>query len=208
VDPLQTDIDKAARRAAHYWVEDGLQETLVGAFLLLIGLFLVLEGLLPRRSPFHAAFALGFPVVLIGVGVLVRRLVVTLKDRYVHPRTGYVSFQRHSRQAGWVGGVVGGLVAFIIVLLSRAPGLLSWIPALQGLLLAAAFLYAGRKVQLLRFPVQALLVALAGLGLALLGLDENVAAGLLFVWTGAAMATGGLLAFRAYLRQAPPGERA
>ncbi len=208
MDPLQADIDKATRRAALYWLEDGLQETLVGVFFALIGVFLALQGVLPKQPPFRAFFAIGFPVLVIGLGLVVRRLVSKLKDRYVHPRTGYVSFERRNRRTGWVGGIVGGLMAFVIVLLARAPAVLSWMPALQGLLVAAAFLYLGRKVQLPRFTVEAVLCMVAGLGLALLRLDENLASGLLFLWTGAAMAAGGLLAFRAYLRQAPPGEQA
>jgi hypothetical protein len=208
MDPLQADIDKATRRAAHYWVQDGLQEAIVGAFLVLIGVFLVLQGTTPKGSPLHSFLVLGFPVLLIGLGLVVRYLVMRLKDRYVHPRTGFVAFQRRSRRAGWAVGVLAGLIAFLVVLATRTPALVSWLPAFQGLLFAAALLYLGRRVELLRFPVEAVLVAFAGLGLALLRLEDNVAAGLLFLCAGTAMGAGGVLAFRAYLRQAPPGEQA
>jgi hypothetical protein len=207
VDPLQADIDKAARRAAHYWVQDGLQEAIVGVFLVLVGAFLVIQGSLPRKSPLQAIFAIGFPILVIGLGLLVRHLVARLKDRYVHPRTGFVAFRRRSRRAGLASGLLGGVIAFMVVLATRAPWLVSWVPALQGALFGAALLYVGRKVELPRFSVEGALAALAGLALALLRLDDNLAAGLLFVWTGTAMAVGGVLAFRSYLRHAPPGEQ-
>lgn len=208
MDPLQSDIDRATRRAQRYWLDDGLQEALVGCFFVLVGLFLVFQGMLPRASPVQAALALAFPLLLIGLGALARRLVLTLKDRYVHPRTGYVAFQKNRQRAGWAGGLVAGAIAFMIVVLSRKPSVLAWLPALQGLLFAGAFLYAGRKVPRLRFPIEALLTAIAGFGLAFVRLDQDVASGLLLLWTGAAMSVGGLVAFRAYLQQAHPGEDA
>jgi hypothetical protein len=208
MDPLQADIDHARRRAAHYWVQDGLQEALSGSVFVLIGIFLVAQGLAPKVMPYRAFFALGFPVLVIGLGLLLRHGVMRLKDRYVHPRTGFVSFERSTRRSGWVGGLLGGIVAFLVVLASRRPALLSWLPALQGLAFGAALFYLGRKLGVVRFTVEALLAALAGLGLALLRLDDNLAAGLLFAWVGLAMAIGGLQAFRGYLRQAPPGEQA
>lgn len=208
MDPLQADIDKATRRAAHYWIDDGLQETLVGGFFVLIGAFLAAQGLAPKRAPYNVFFSLGFPILVIGVGLVMRRLVMTLKDRYVHPRTGYVSFARRNRRAGWVSGVIGGAIAFFVVLAFRSPNLLSWLPALEGLAVAGGLLYLSAKVGVTRFAVEALLAAITGFALAFLHLDENLAAGLLFAWIGAAMSVGGLFAFRAYLRQAPPGEQA
>jgi hypothetical protein len=208
VDPLEADIEEAKRRAAHYWVQDGLQEALSGSVFVLVGAFLVAQSLAPKVNPYRAFFAFGFPVLIIGLGLLLRGVVMRLKDRYVHPRTGYVSFQRATRRSGWVGGVLGGIVAALVVVAARNPAVVSWLPALQGLATGAALLYVGLKLGVARFSVEAVLTALPGLGLAFLDLDENLASGVLFAWTGLAMALGGLLAFRSYLRQAPPGEQA
>ncbi len=99
MDPLDADIHRATRRAFIYWFDDGLQEILVGGCFFLIGVFLCLQGLVGKRPPLNAFFSLGFPVLFVGLFLAARRLVVALKDRYVHPRTGYVSFQRGSRKA-------------------------------------------------------------------------------------------------------------
>jgi hypothetical protein len=208
VDPLQPDIDKATRRAALYWVEDGLQEVALGALLALLGLFLALQDALPREHPLQFVFKAGFPLLLIGLGVLVRQVVLALKDRYVHPRTGYVAFHPGGRGAGVVAALLAAVIAFAFVLLVRLPGVMAWLPAIQGVVFAGAFLYLGRKVHLMRFPIEGLLVVAGGLALAFRHLPENLGSGLLFVWTGATLAAGGLLAFRTYLRQAPRGEDA
>ena len=94
-----------------------------------------------------------------------------------------------------MGGVIGALLAFVI----RAPAVLSRLPAVQGLV-SPPLPATWRKVQLPRFTVEALLCVVAGLGLSLLGLDENLASGLLFLWTGRHGAA-------ASSRSAPTGRR-
>jgi hypothetical protein len=83
-----------------------------------------------------------------------------------------------------------------------------WIPALEGLLFAAAFLYSGRKAELVRFPLEGLFCALTGFGLSLLHLDYNVAQASLYASLGLVFSLGGLVAFVRYLRQAPLPEDA
>jgi hypothetical protein len=94
------------------------------------------------------------------------------------------------------------------MLITRAPALVTWLPALQGLVLGIAFLYIGRKVDTVRFPIAGVLCAIAGLLLSVLHLGENLATAALFGWLGSIMVAGGALAFRAYLRHAPPPEEA
>ena len=203
-DPLQPDIDKARRRAAHYWLQDGLNEITVGVLLALVGVYLALEGAVTRTAPLRAWTAFGLLVLVVGVGLVSRRVVLALKDRYVHPRTGYVALRQTNPRSRWLAGLLGGVIAALFAFVARAPAMLAWLPAAQGLVLGLLFFATWSKVGLTRFPVEGLLCALAGLALSLLGIDEGLASGLVFVWAGLVMAVGGALAFRRYLRMAPP----
>jgi hypothetical protein len=205
MDHIQQDINRVEQRVRRYWVEDGLAEILSGLMIGLVGLYLVV---MPPRGPWSAAFALGFPVLIVALGVLSRRWIRTAKDRYVHPRTGLVTFGRR-RTHRWRTGLLAGAIAALIALLAtRAPFIITWFPALQGLLFAVLFFVGGRKTGVLRFPVEGLLSAIVGLVLSLQHLEENLAGGLLFGWVGLVMALGGALTFRHYLRQSPPPEEA
>ena len=202
-DPLQLDLDKAQRRAAHYWLQDGLNEITVGILFVLVGVYLALASAVPRADPLKAWVAVGFPVLIVGLGLVTRRVVLALKDRYVHPRTGYVALRRNDPRSRWLAGLLAGVIAALFAIVARAPAVVAWIPAAQGLVLGLLFFAAWSKVGLTRFPVEGLLCALAGLGCSLLGIDEGLASGLVFGWAGLVMAAGGALAFRVYQRTAP-----
>jgi uncharacterized membrane protein YjjP (DUF1212 family) len=202
-DPLQPDLDRARRRAARYWLQDGLNEITAGILLVLVGLYLAVESAIPRTAPLRTWIAGGLLVLVAGLGLGVRRVVVALKDRYVHPRTGYIALLQGNPRSRWLAGLLGGVIAALFAIVARAPAAVAWIPAVQGLVLGLLFLATWRRVELTRFPVEGILCALAGLGCSVLGIDESLASGLVFVWAGLVMAVGGALAFRSYQRTAP-----
>lgn len=203
-DPLQHDLQQAEQRAARYWVRDGLNEIVLGAVFLVVGAYLLLEAVLPATHGLKGWLVTGFSLLLIGLSLVTRRTVVRLKDRYVHPRTGYIAFRREkSPAARWFAGILAGTIGMVVAFVASTPPLLPWLPALQGLFFGAVFLFAWRKLQLTRFTVEGLLCTAAGLGLAWLRLDETLATGLELGWAGLVMAIGGVLAFRAYLHDAP-----
>lgn len=203
-DPLQHDLQQAEQRAARYWVQDGLNEIVLGVVFLVVGAYLLLESVLPATDQLKGWLVTSFSLLVIGLSLVTRRIVLRLKDRYVHPRTGYVAFRREkSPAARWFAAILAGTIGMIVALVARMPPLLAWLPALQGLVFGAAFLFTWRKLQLTRFPVEGLLCAAAGLGLVWLRLDETLATGLELGWAGLVMAVGGGLAFRAYLHDAP-----
>ena len=207
MDDFQREIDQAEKRTRRYWFEDGLAEISSGLIFLLVALYLLVDDALRGTVP-GAVFTLAFPVLIVALGLAGRRLVRAAKDRYVHPRTGFVSFPRRKGHR-----VARAALAFVIavlfsLLVSRARVLVNWIPALEGGIFAAAFFYCGRKVEILRFPIVGLLCAIAGVALSAAGLSEDVAAALLFAWLGVALVTGGSVAFLGYLRRVPPEEDA
>ncbi len=202
-DPLQPDLDKAQRRAARYWLQDGLNEITVGVLLILVGGYLAVESAVPSTAPLRTWIAFGLLVLVAGLGLGARRVVLALKDRYVHPRTGYVALRQTNPRSRWLAGLLGGVIAALFAIVAKAPPVVAWIPAAQGLVLGLLFFASWSKVGLTRFPIEGLLCALAGLGLSLIGIDEGLASGLVFVWAGLVMGAGGVLAFRAYRRTAP-----
>jgi hypothetical protein len=202
-DPLQPDLDKAERRAARYWIQDGLNEIAVGVLIALVGVYLALESTVPRTAPLRTWIAFGLLVLVAGLGLGARHVVLALKDRYVHPRTGYVALRQTNPKSRWLAGLLGGVIAALFVIIARAPAVVAWIPAIQGLVFGFLFFAGWSKVELTRFLVEGLLCTLAGLGISLLGIDGGLAFGLVFVWAGLVMGVGGVLAFRTYQRTAP-----
>jgi lysylphosphatidylglycerol synthetase-like protein (DUF2156 family) len=207
-DPVQHDIDRATQRAALYWLQDGLNEMTTGVIFVLVGAYLVLEGIVPDAQPLKRWLVAGFPLLVIALAIATRRVVMVLKDRYVHPRTGYVTFRQKGQRSRWFAGILAAAIASLVAVIAGAPQFTAWIPALIGLLLAVMFLVGWRKVPITRFLVEAAACLVAGIAVSSTGIDENVGSGLVFTVAGIAMGIGGLLAFRSYLRTAPTGEDA
>ncbi len=202
MDDPQRDIDRIERRTRRYWFDDGLVEIVTGSGFLLVALTLVLVQAGGGRLGWLANLAFIVAVFIAAFGG--RRAVRVAKDRYVHPRTGYVSFQCR-RAPRWLNALLGFVIAAVLTIaLSHAPAIRDWIPALMGATLAAGFLVLGRSEGTLRFPLAGTSCALVGVGLAMLRLSEDLAAGLLFAWTGIVLLGGGTVAFLLYLRGAPP----
>ncbi|MGE5359824.1 MAG: hypothetical protein ACM3NQ_12475 [Bacteroidales bacterium] len=206
MDDLQHELANIERRTRRYWFEDGLAEIFSACVFLLLGLYFLAKHLLTGRvSPFFINVLFLLLVISLFSG---RRLVTLAKIRYVYPRTGYVAFRRpigHRYATALLAFVISVLMALFV---TRAPLLLNWIPALEGLVFGIAFLWVGKKHALMRFPVEGLLSALIGLALSLLHLNEDLATGALFTGVGSVIMVGGVLGFRAYLRHAPPREGA
>ena len=208
-DPLQHDIDQARQRAARYWVADGLNEMTSGALLLLIGAYLMLEPQVSVSPVARVVVILGFAVTLLVVSLLTRRLVLHLKDRYVHPRTGYIALsEKKSPAARWFAGGLAGAIGAIVAIAVNQEQLLAWLPAIQGVFFGACYLFAWHKLRLMRFPVEGLCAVVAGLVIVSLHLTEDLATGVLFLVVGLLLAAGGALAFRSYLQTAPEKEDA
>lgn len=202
MDDPQSEIDQVEKRTRRYWFDDGLAEIGTGAGFLLVALSLLFARAFEDRLGRWVNLTF---IVAVMIGTFVGQYAVRVaKDRYVHPRTGYVSFARPPANR-WanaaLGVVIGAIFAFAV---SGARGLAEWIPTLIGVMLAAGLLAFGRITGRLRFPLAGISCAAVGLLLSMLRFSENLAAGLLFAWTGIVLVAGGIAAFRAYMRQAPP----
>lgn len=214
MDDLQHQLEDVEQRARRYWFQDGLTEISCGFGLLVVGAwFFALHELqahpaaAPAGGSSEILVNLAFPVLIFVLVWAGRRLIAFAKVRYVYPRTGYVSFRRSAGMRRF-SAAIACLVGFAFtILVVRAPALVNWLPALEGLVFAVAFLFLGRKTGTLRFPVEALACAVVGLVLALQSIDENLAAALVFSGIGLVAMTGGAFALGSYLRHAPPRGR-
>ncbi len=198
---MAADIDRVMQRTWRYWYEDGLAEMAVGVMFVVAGLLFLAQAML-RAEPLASLSAIGLPIVLIGGGILARRLVATAKARLIYPRTGYVSYQRASgrrRTAAAAAAAVMG--ATLSALLATWPASRSWIPALMGSAIGATWLWLGYRLDLARYYVLGVISAVAGAAAALAGLGDTMGSAFYFAVQGVALIASGGLALRAYLRQ-------
>jgi hypothetical protein len=199
---MAAQIDRAMQRAWRYWYEDGLTEIAVGGIFLAIGLLFLLEARLGSGA-FASLSAIGVPAIVLGGSFLAKRVLATLKERLVYPRTGFVAYRSRSGRRGAAAGVVGGLMgALAAFLLISAPASLAWVPALQGLLVGGVWLWLGYRLDLPRFYGLGLASALTGAAASLAGLGEVLGSGVYFSVQGLATIAAGLVGLALYLRQA------
>ncbi len=202
-------IGKVMRQTQRYWYEDGLSDMGFGAFILALGLLFVASALTPPRSPLFLLWGVGVPLFLIGGGLVVNRVVRTLKERVTYPRTGYVSYEP-SRGASRVVRplatffIAAGVAAAIVVLQKQ------WLSltVIFGLVYMAVFTFIGLRFGLRRYLALALWSLLLGLALAPLSLTSTPASAIFHIGTGAAWLLAGWLTYRQYLASAPQPEEA
>jgi uncharacterized membrane protein YjjP (DUF1212 family) len=201
MDNIEQDINRAERRVRRYWLDDGLAEAFSGVVFALVGVYLALLSVGPQTGPWATALVAGFPLLVIGLCTVLRKWILAAKDRFVHPRTGFVQLPRRQTHR-WPSGILAGCIAALLALLvNRTPIIVTWIPALLGLVLSGAFLAVGRRTGFARFPMEGILVAVAGFVISLQRLDENLATGAVFGWVGLVMVAGGAIVFFGYLRR-------
>lgn len=203
MDDPQRDIDRVEKRIRRSWFDDGLAEMAAGSGFLLVAAYIFLAPAFERRVP-SPVLNLVWPALVLGGWFAARHAVRLAKQRYVHPRTGYLSLDRkpaHPVASTLASLTVAAILAFIA---ARAQALHGWIPALTALVIAAAFLAFGRQTGMVRFPLEGLSCALVGLLLSLRHVGENPAIAALFGWVGFILIAGGAAALLAYVRHAPP----
>jgi hypothetical protein len=203
---LDNQLRQARLRTSRYWFEDGLVELSVGGLFVLIGLYFVAMGLLPGEGAVPAVLGgILFPLLFIGGILATSRLIRKAKEGLVYPRTGYVAYAKPSGLRRWLTAILGAVVSVLIVaLVKRAPTIVSWTPALEGLLGGGILFWMGHASGVGRLSLVASVSVILGLALSLAGASGSTSSAVLYGAIGLLMAGGGAIAFRRYLRQAPP----
>jgi hypothetical protein len=193
----KVDLKQIERNVFRDYFQDGLADTIFGAYFLLIGLGL----LVGTVAPFVVLPILFFAPALRG-----------LKKRFTYPRTGYAEVRQGDPQPlPWfiLGSLTLGLVALIAVLIAndiiaQPAQWYRWMPILFGIWLGGIFLGLALRVGLARYYVVAGAALAGGPITALLPLPgelENI--GLFFAVVGVVSLARGVVTFLRFLRRYP-----
>lgn len=197
MDQPMPSVKELIDRPFRYFYDDGLVELAGGTLFLAAGLAIGAWAATPAGSAWRLAGVLLLVAIPLLGSVLFQRLVQAVKDRWVHPRTGYVDYgQSQPSRARWV--VIGGALALTIAGF-LLPERLNNMALGEGFLLGLVLVTLAYRARLLRFYLLAAIAALIGLAAALwLGPDLWGSAAT-FGTTGAVMILSGGCALRRYL---------
>jgi hypothetical protein len=210
---MNTEFNKIERRTVRYWFEDGIYETALGLFLLLLGLFFLGYALVREGSTLFYLLSIGvLPVFFLGFWGT-KRMVRSLKQKLTYPRTGYVSYRkpeakRPRRRALLIGGMAGIAGALWGLALSSGRTGFNLMPGLTGLAFAGVLGFLALRSGLGRTVVLAVLSAAAGAFLAFSGWPKMLGLASFYLFLGLSLAISGGLACLLYLRRNPPPDEA
>ena len=206
-------IKHIIRKTRQAWFEDGIWEIGFGLAPLLISLYywvLVWFNLFDRLGLWTTLLQL--VVFLIAFGIA-RWAMVSLKERFAFPRTGYVTYRRESGsrrlQRAALGAVVGVLVGGTAVIFNALGDVEARMPALFGLLIAGVMLYLGLNYALRRFLVIGAMNLLLGGLISWLRPEVNTSIAIQMSAFGFLILAAGGLALWRFVRRYPleePGE--
>jgi hypothetical protein len=194
----------ANRLLTRAWNRDGLPEIGVGLlWLFCAGLIYAME-ILPARSPGQVAavlaFALGFPVISLGLKPLLKRA----RNRWLVEREGYVEGLRVCpKKYLWPLAAMVVILPSIMFITHHSERSLLPITGLLGALIAGAVGWTGH---LPRFVAGGLIMLATSIGLALSGIPVNLGMAVLFASQGLLCLIVGGVVFVRLLTE--PGEGA
>jgi hypothetical protein len=195
-----------ARRIRGYWHKDGLGELAAGLVFFILALYFVAVEAFGETSPWGGILQASLVLVLLGLMVIARRVMNSLKERFVYPRTGYVEYR--SQGARWTRGILAGLVAAmmaaVIVFVSSVQPVFDVVVAFTGLVGAFLLIFWSTKAEGTgRFLVMAVLSVLFGLGLSFAGIPDGYALAAYYTSMALTFVASGFIVLRAYLRAYP-----
>jgi hypothetical protein len=193
----------ANRLLTRAWNRDGLPE--IGAGLLFLycsGMIYAME-VLPRRSAGQVAavlaFALGFPVMGLGLKPLLKRA----RNRWLVEREGFVEGLRASRkQYLWPLAAMVVVLPSIMFITQHSERSLLPITGLLGALIAGANGWRGR---LPRFVAGGVIMLATSVGLALSSVPVNIGMAVLFGSQGLLWLIAGGVVFARFLTEPAEG---
>jgi hypothetical protein len=200
-------LNKTHLRSIQYWFEDGIVELGVGGLFLLLGIYFYLQATLEIK--FLAELLSGaFALVFIGGWYLVGRFIRSAKEHITFPRTGYVAYKRDEKAKKplrlALAMIVGALVSGgVIVLITRHPLGMDFMPTITGLAIAIVLGLIGFRTHLPRFYLPAVFGLLCGIGLTVNSIGNILGIALLYLATAIVLLISGVVVFRHYLKTNP-----
>lgn len=194
-------ISNIQKQTFRYYYEDGLVELAVGALFAVIGLNTWLISILPSGTPLSLAAWITLPILTIGGIIGVQWMVKSLKERLVHPRTGFINYSTKPNPYRWY--VIGGALAMVVTVLFLPFEWLNRESVAGGTLMFLILVSIGAQVGLRRLIVIGGMAGVLGISLAFLPGNEHAGLSLTYAGAGFALLVSGGLALRSYLSKNP-----
>ena len=148
-------------------------------------------------------------MIVIGFGVILgRALIGMLKEQFVYPRTGYVTYPKRPSKRK-LAITIGTAIAVIpiLIILGSSDRKLNWIPIIIGAICGALMFFQAAQANIFRLYIEAALAPLAGTLIAFSRLEEAFGSGCFFMVYGAILIFGGGCALHNYFKNAPNPEK-
>ena len=194
-------INQIKKQAFRYYYEDGLVELAVGGLFAIIGLNTWLISILPSGTPLSLAAWIALPILTIGGIIGVQWMVKSLKERLVHPRTGFIDYSTKPNPYRWY--VIGGALAMVVVVALLPYEWLNRESVAGGTIMFLILVSIGAQVDLRRLITIGNLALVLGIGLAFLPGNEHAGLSLTYAGAGFALLVSGGFALRSYLSKNP-----
>ena len=198
------ELNKTIRRSQQYWFEDGLVELLIGL------LFMVLSWLFWWQTTSDSEYApliggLAMPIIIILGSILVGVTLRWLKQRFVYPRTGYVTYVKPTNKQRGLSALLGLLIGAALAMAITRLALAELTTAFIGAGIAVGFFMIGNRVGLMRFHLLAVWSVAVGVAISFLGIDDSLANVLVLGLIGLSLVVSGGFGFWRYWQNSEPG---
>ncbi len=197
------DLNKTIRRTQQYWFEDGLVELLLGL------LFMVLSGLFWWQVASESEYAalvggIAMPFIIVLGAILLGVALRWLKQRFVYPRTGYITYVKPTKQKRNASLLMGLVVGIVMAVAITQLGIADLAAAFIGAGIGFALFMLGIRVGLLRFHLLAIWTVAVGVIISFLRVDITVASTYTMGLIGLGLMVSGAIAFWRYWQNSEP----
>lgn len=204
---MKDPTDRLIQRTQTYWYSDGLAEIGFTVICLVLSAYFFGQATLAPGSLLLRILDVGFLLILLGSGLIARKLVTLLKTRLTYPRSGYVSYKQ-PKPAQWLGSFFLAMIisAGILLIFTNRDQIDNYMPAVTGIIMSAVLTFFAYRSRVLRFYLLAAISALLGSGLSLLGLGDMLGLSYFYGLLGVVLLIFGLLVLGDYLSKTQPLE--
>ena len=204
---MKDPTNRLIQRTQTYWYSDGLAEIGFSIICLMLSAYFYGQATLAPGSLLFRMLDVGFLLILVGSGLIVRKLVTGLKTRMTYPRTGYVSY-KPPKLAQQLGTIISGIVisSIMVLIFSKWDQIEALMPAATGTLIGAALVFFAYRSKVLRFYLLAVISHLLGSGLSFSGMGEMMGLSYYYGLMALVLLIFGLLVLRDYLVNTKPLE--
>jgi len=199
-------ITQIQKQTFRYYYEDGLVEMAVGLLFAIIGLDVLLISSAPQGTPISIGAWILLPILTVAGIYGVQRFVKNLKEKFVHPRTGYIEYAAKPSRYRWL---VSGFALVLAVSFLFLP--YDWLQkgsVTAGMIFFVILVSIGVQVGLKRLIAEGILSFILGIVLAFLPFNDNASLVATFIPTGLLLILVGSWVFRKYRSDNPLPESA